>query len=139
MYLQLSLSCNIQLHSLRGVQGPKVWEHDFEITSDPKGPERTRKWSGFEALGAYSNSNLHKRFTHFCMFFCFTNNSVNLIYFYLIFSHFVVYGSNYMCQKNKFLCWIFMDIWLFLHLVSIPLCIHDIIKLSSACFININF
>ena len=25
---------------LRGVQGLKVWQHDFEITSDPKGPQR---------------------------------------------------------------------------------------------------
>ena len=28
----------------------EAWEHDFEITSDPKGPQRGPTfWSGFEA------------------------------------------------------------------------------------------
>ena len=34
---------------LRGVKGQKVWEHDFEITSDPKGHQRGPTfWSYFE-------------------------------------------------------------------------------------------
>ena len=33
-----------------GVQGQKVWEHDFEITGDPKGSRRGPTfWSGYEA------------------------------------------------------------------------------------------
>ena len=37
-------------YTLRGgVQGQKTWEHDFEITSDPKGPQRGPTfWLGFE-------------------------------------------------------------------------------------------
>ena len=29
----------LSLSRIRGVQGLKVWEHNFKITSDPKGPE----------------------------------------------------------------------------------------------------
>ena len=40
---------NIFLY-FRGVQGLKVWEQDYKITSDSKGPQRGPTfWSGFEA------------------------------------------------------------------------------------------
>ena len=36
---------------VKGGEGLKVWEHDFEITCDPKGLQRGPIfWSGFEAL-----------------------------------------------------------------------------------------
>ena len=37
-----------------GVQGQKSWNHDFEITSDPKGPPSgSTFWWGFEAPNSY--------------------------------------------------------------------------------------
>ena len=39
----------IERHAPRGVQGQKVRKQDFEITSDPKGPQSGPTfWSGFK-------------------------------------------------------------------------------------------
>ena len=45
-----ALQVDARQFPLRGVRGLKVWEHDFEITSGPKGPQHGPTfWLGFEA------------------------------------------------------------------------------------------